>query len=87
MKGPRADVSRSVCARAIEWIAAGLGLPEQRTRLDWLVRIVFVPPRAGRPDLPQRWVRAAFLALARHWGVIDAHSVRSTTAAAMIGLM
>jgi cellulose synthase (UDP-forming) len=75
---PRTDgASHSARTRFIDWIARGLGLPEQRTALDWFVRLFFMPPRAGQADLPRRWARAAFLWLAVHWGVLDAHSLRS----------
>lgn len=72
-----AQAMRDVRARLIEWIAAGLGLPPHRTTLDWLVRLVFMPPRAGKPDHPRRWARMALRALAAQWGVLDPHSARS----------
>jgi cellulose synthase (UDP-forming) len=63
-------------ARLVSWIATGLGVPEHATALDWIVRLFFAPPRAGRPDHPQRWARASLLALAKQWGVLDPRSSR-----------
>ncbi len=77
MKGALADALRHARTHLIEWIAVGLGMPERRTRLDWLVRIVFMPPRAGAPDRPRRWTRAALRRLGAHWGVLDTGSMRS----------
>jgi cellulose synthase (UDP-forming) len=62
--------------RLAAWIALGLGLPERATTLDWIVRLFFAPPRAGRPDYAQRWARASFVGLAKEWGVVDPHSAR-----------
>ncbi|MGN6233184.1 MAG: UDP-forming cellulose synthase catalytic subunit [Trinickia sp.] len=74
----RADgTSHDARARLIDWIARGLGLPERRTSLDWFVRLLFMPPRPGEPDLPRRWARSAFLWLAAQWGVLDARSIGS----------
>ncbi|MDR9052798.1 UDP-forming cellulose synthase catalytic subunit [Burkholderia multivorans] len=58
------------------WIARGLGLPAQRTLLDWLVRLFFHAPPPGRPDVVRRGVRAVFLRLAREWGVLQPLSPR-----------
>jgi len=68
---------RGMRARLIEWFALGLGLPRERTALDWFVRLVFMPPRGGKPDHPRRLSRLAFRTLAEQWGVLDPHSVRS----------
>ena len=77
MKQRIVGVLRNARVRLIDWIAAGLGLPEQRTALDWLVRLLFAPPPAGKPDFARRWARAAFIGLAARWGVLDPHSLRS----------
>ncbi|PMS14965.1 UDP-forming cellulose synthase catalytic subunit [Trinickia dabaoshanensis] len=77
MKARLVEAFRGARTRAIDWIAFGLGLPEQRTPLDWLVRLWFRPPPAGKPDRPALWARAALLALAAHWGVLDPRSGRS----------
>ncbi|WP_250537189.1 UDP-forming cellulose synthase catalytic subunit [Caballeronia sp. AZ10_KS36] len=57
--------------RAVDWIAQGLGLPAQRSPLDWCVRLFFKPPRDSRRDVAREWMRAFVLAWAREWGVID----------------
>lgn len=77
MKARIFGARRLVWTRLIDWIALGLGLPAERTPLDWFVRLFFKPPRAGRPDLPRRWARSALLTLAAHWGVIDPRSGRA----------
>ncbi|GLU33883.1 UDP-forming cellulose synthase catalytic subunit [Trinickia caryophylli] len=63
--------------RLIDWIALGLGLPAERSPLDWIVRIFFQPPRNGKPDFARGMLRAGLLALAREWGVLDPHSARA----------
>lgn len=77
MNGPIARAFGAVRARLIDWIAAGLGLPDHRTTLDWIVRLFFAPPQAGKPDLPRRWARIMFLGVANRWGVLDPRSLRA----------
>lgn len=77
MNRERAKPLGRLRASLIAWIAAGLCLPEHYSPFDWLVRLVFQPPRAGRPDHARQWLRAALLRLALHWGVLDPHSLRS----------
>lgn len=62
--------------RVLDWLARGLGLPAERTALDWCVRLFFHPPSAGRPDRVRDAARAALIALAAHWGVLDIRSPR-----------
>lgn len=71
------DGVRGLRGRMVEWIAAGLSVPAQRSALDWLVRLLFQPPAPGKPDLVRRWFSAALLRLTFQWGVLDPHSVRS----------
>lgn len=66
-----------VRARIVERIAEGLGLPARRTGLDWFVRLFFRPPAPGKPDIASRWARAALVAVAAQWGVLDPGSVHS----------
>ncbi|SAK75146.1 cellulose synthase [Caballeronia calidae] len=70
---PRAERPR-LRERAIGWIARGFGLPDERSSLDWCVRLFFKPPRAGRRDIARDLLRAFVLRWAAEWGVIDVHS-------------
>ncbi|GBH27207.1 UDP-forming cellulose synthase catalytic subunit [Burkholderia vietnamiensis] len=76
MKAALASRWRAATRRAADWCAHGLGLPAQRTLLDWRVRLFFHAPPPGRPDPVRRWARAAFLRLARDWGVLQPLSLR-----------
>ncbi|HDR9504835.1 TPA: hypothetical protein QDC06_008241, partial [Burkholderia cepacia] len=62
---------RAFGRRTADWIARGIGLPAQRTLVDWLVRLFFHAPPPGRPDHVRRWVRVASLRLAQEWGVLQ----------------
>ncbi|RQS60734.1 UDP-forming cellulose synthase catalytic subunit [Burkholderia sp. Bp8963] len=61
---------------AIDWLARGLGLPAERTLLDWVVRLFFHVPPHGRPDAVRRHARALFLRLAAELGVLQPLSLR-----------
>ncbi|AOK46346.1 cellulose synthase [Burkholderia sp. MSMB617WGS] len=63
-------------ARMRDWIARGLGVPAERSSFDWLVRAFFHPPAPGRRDAARDWLRAAILAVATQWGVMQPHSSR-----------
>ncbi|WP_027784176.1 MULTISPECIES: UDP-forming cellulose synthase catalytic subunit [Burkholderia] len=76
MKAAFASRLRGFGRRAADWCARGIGLPAERTRVDWLVRLFFHAPPPGRPDHVRRWVRVAFLRLAQDWGVLQPLSVR-----------
>ncbi|TES70216.1 UDP-forming cellulose synthase catalytic subunit, partial [Burkholderia cepacia] len=67
---------RAFGRRTADWIARGIGLPAQRTLVDWLVRLFFHAPPPGRPDHVRRWVRVASLRLAQEWGVLQPLSPR-----------
>jgi cellulose synthase (UDP-forming) len=67
---------RTFRARAIDWLARGLGLPARRSALDWCVRLFFQPPAAGKRDVVRDWIRAAVLHLAAQWGVLEPRSLR-----------
>ncbi|HEY2021178.1 UDP-forming cellulose synthase catalytic subunit [Paraburkholderia sp.] len=67
----------SLRARALDWLARGLGVSAARTRLDWLVRLFFQPPAPGKPDHVHRWIRAAVLSCALQWGVLEPHRLRA----------
>ncbi|ANB71978.1 cellulose synthase [Paraburkholderia phytofirmans OLGA172] len=69
--------ARTLRQRALEWFARGLGLPAERTALDWFVRVFFQPPAAGRADLARLWSRAAVLHLAAQWGVLEPDRLRA----------
>ncbi|MBN3793358.1 UDP-forming cellulose synthase catalytic subunit, partial [Burkholderia sp. Ac-20353] len=60
----------------IDWFARGLGLPAERTLLDWVVRLFFHVPPPGRPDSVRRHARALFLRLAAELGVLQPLSPR-----------
>ncbi|PTB17812.1 UDP-forming cellulose synthase catalytic subunit [Trinickia symbiotica] len=77
MKKRIAAALRVARLRLIEWMAAGLGLPPQRTALDWFVRVVFAPPRPGKLDRPRQWAHGLWVALAARWGVLDSRSPRA----------
>ncbi|WP_143136653.1 hypothetical protein, partial [Burkholderia ubonensis] len=55
-----AAAARAFGRRALDWLARGIGLPAERTLLDWVVRLFFHAPRPGRPDPVGRRARAAF---------------------------
>ncbi|CAN7674994.1 UDP-forming cellulose synthase catalytic subunit [Trinickia sp. LjRoot230] len=63
-------------ARLVAWIATGLGVPTERSLLDWFVRIFVKPPEPGCPDIARRWMRAALLEVAQQWGVLNPHDAR-----------
>ncbi|MFP3561779.1 hypothetical protein SB861_65980, partial [Paraburkholderia sp. SIMBA_049] len=65
MKAAFASRWRATVRRATDWCARGIGLPAERTLLDWLVRLFFHAPPPGRPDPIRRRARTAFLWLAR----------------------
>ncbi|WP_425470859.1 UDP-forming cellulose synthase catalytic subunit [Trinickia fusca] len=67
---------RAWLTRIVEWFATGLGLPRERTVLDWFVRLFFMPSAPGKPDYARRWVQTVLLGLARKWGVLDPHDWR-----------
>ncbi|MBN3736904.1 UDP-forming cellulose synthase catalytic subunit, partial [Burkholderia sp. Tr-20390] len=67
---------RALGHRAADWLARGIGLPAQRTLVDWIVRLFFHAPPPGRPDHVRRWVRVASLRLAQEWGVLQPLSPR-----------
>lgn len=71
-----AAAARAFGRRALDWLARGIGLPAERTLLDWVVRLFFHAPRPGRPDPVGRRARAAFLRLAADWGVLQPLSPR-----------
>ncbi|KAB0643152.1 hypothetical protein, partial [Burkholderia diffusa] len=58
---------RAATRRATNWCARGIGLPAQRTLLDWLVRLFFHAPPPGRADPVGRRARVVFLRLAQEW--------------------
>ena len=65
--------ARPSCGRLAR---CGIGLPAQRTLVDWIVRLFFHAPPPGRPDHVRRWVRVASLRLAQEWGVLQPLSPR-----------
>ncbi len=71
-----AERARMLRRRALDWIARGLGVPAERTLLDWVVRLFFHAPAAGRPDHARRWTRALLLRFAAHLGVLQPLSPR-----------
>ncbi|HDR9700265.1 TPA: UDP-forming cellulose synthase catalytic subunit, partial [Burkholderia aenigmatica] len=76
MKAVFAPRLRTLGRRAADWCARGIGLPAERTLVDWLVRLFFHAPPPGRPDYVRRWVRVATLRLAQQWGVLQPLSLR-----------
>jgi cellulose synthase (UDP-forming) len=74
---PASRSERARRQRVFDWLARGLGLPAERTALDWFVRVFFQPPVAGKADLARLWIRAAVLHLAAHWGVLEPHRLRA----------
>ena len=61
----------------LEWAARGLGIGPRRTLFDWIVRLFFHAPPAGRPDIARRLSRVALISLAARWGVLDPGSPRA----------
>ncbi|WP_201640797.1 UDP-forming cellulose synthase catalytic subunit [Paraburkholderia metrosideri] len=76
MRAPR-EKRNTLRKRAIDWFARGLGMPAERTLLDWFVRLFFQPPAPGKTDFASRWIRTAVLHLALQWGVLEPHRLRA----------
>lgn len=74
--GGFAAAARAIPRRALDWLARGLGLPVERTLLDWVVRLFFQAPAPGQPDYVRGWVRRVFLRIAANWGVLQPLSPR-----------
>jgi cellulose synthase (UDP-forming) len=71
------DKPRTLRQRALDWLARGLGVPAERTPLDWFVRLFFQAPARGKTDFARRWIRTAVLYLALQWGVLEPHRLRA----------
>jgi cellulose synthase (UDP-forming) len=74
---PTGATTRTRRQRTVDWLARNLGVPVNRTPLDWFVRLMFQPPSPGKPDYPRRWIRAVVLHLALQWGVLEPHRLRA----------
>jgi cellulose synthase (UDP-forming) len=68
---------RTLRERVLDGLARGLGVPAERTPLDWFVRLFFQPPAPGTTDYARRWIRATVLHLALQWGVLEPHRLRA----------
>ncbi|WP_441460857.1 hypothetical protein, partial [Burkholderia thailandensis] len=60
MTAARAALRRltgDAAARARGWIARGLGVPDEGSTFDWLVRAFFHAPAPGARDVARDWLR------------------------------